>query len=79
MKVLGIFLLLASAASAAKRSQEYYDGLVQFALGRDDNDNDNRRRDLQSTPAEEEGHPQQVDALYQGYGKRWRGTAASIL
>jgi hypothetical protein len=28
-----------------------------------------RQRDLQETPQEEEGHPQQVDALYQGYGE----------
>lgn len=28
-----------------------------------------RRRKLQTTPQEEEGHPQVVDALYQGYGE----------
>lgn len=37
-----------------------------------------RRRKLQETPEEEEGHPQVVDALYQGYGEHVRICAMDV-
>jgi hypothetical protein len=53
---LGIFAVL--TAYAPVRSHPF----VQIPLTA------SSRRVLQDTPKEEEGHPQQVDALYQGYG-----------
>ena len=38
-----------------------------------------QRRKLQTTPQEEEGHPQVVDALYQGYGEHVSGRYLLLL
>ena len=62
MWLVGVaWMMLATAVGEASvGSQQYYESLTTLPLI------PAASRSLQATPAEEEGHAQQVDALYQG-------------
>ncbi len=57
--------LIGARADRGSKPRPYvYDSLIHYPL----TGSNERKRSLQETPAE--GIPQQVDALYQGYGKK---------
>ena len=64
-----LLVLLGNLVGAQQHPTSYYDKLLTIPMTPHQQlhrQNQHRHLDDAETPAEEEGHPQQVDSLYQG-------------